>query len=128
MILCEIHPAKLVYEELSVKHQGLKGALGEITQYMPAMADFISKAMEIADLYGQSQGSPVQTKVYGVHPGGTSTPPHIPTGLDFKRGGKNGWNEVTIPATEKDGIHYPQLKINTHILACQKLCEKVRTT
>jgi len=127
MILCEIHPGKLVYEALNVKHQGLKGVLGEVTKYMPTMADFITKAVEIADLYGQLQGVPIQTKIYGIHPSGTSSPPHLPTGLDFERGSKNGWHEITIPATEKDGIPYPQFKFNSHILACQKLCEKVRT-
>ncbi|MFX1298946.1 MAG: hypothetical protein ACFFD2_29320, partial [Promethearchaeota archaeon] len=128
MILCEIHPGKLVYEALNVKHQGLKGVLGEITQYMPDMAELIAKAVEIADLYGQALGIPLQTKVYGKHPGGTSSPPHLPTGLNFERDGQNGWHEVTIPATEQDGVQYPQLKINSHILACQKLCEKVRFT
>ncbi|MFX1296534.1 MAG: hypothetical protein ACFFD2_16965, partial [Promethearchaeota archaeon] len=128
MILCEIHPGKLVYEALNVKHQGLKGVLGEITQYMPAITELIAKAVEIADLYGQAQEVPLQTKVYGKHTGGTSSSPHLPTGLNFERGGKNGWHEVTIPATVKDGVHYPQLKINSHILACQKLCEKVRST
>ncbi|MFX1296149.1 MAG: hypothetical protein ACFFD2_15030, partial [Promethearchaeota archaeon] len=127
MILCEIHPGKLVYEALNVKHQGMKGVLGEITQYMPDMAEFIAKAVEIADLCGQAQGILLQTKVYGVHPGGTSSPPHLPTGLTFDRGGKNGWHEVTIPATAQDGTSYPSLKINSHILACQKLCEKVRS-
>ncbi|MFX1294232.1 MAG: hypothetical protein ACFFD2_05165 [Promethearchaeota archaeon] len=83
--------------------------------------------MEIADLYGQSQGTIIQTKIYGGHPGGTSNPPHLPTGLDFGRGGKNGWHEITVPVTEKYGVSYPSLKINSHILACQKLCEKVRS-
>ncbi len=125
-ILLEIHPGKLVYEALNVKHQGLKGVLGEITQYMPQMADLIAEAVELANLVAQSRGVSLQTEIYGVHPGGTSSPPHLPTGLDFERGGKNGWHEVTIPATVKDGVSHPQLKINSHILACQKLCEKVR--
>lgn len=127
MILCEVHPDKLVYEALNVKHQGLKGVLGEATKHIPDMAEFIAKAVEIADLYGKLQGVSIQTEVYGVHPGGTSSPPHIPTGLDFERGGKKGWHEVTIPATVKNGVSYPQLKFNSHVLACQKLCEKVRS-
>ncbi|MFX0100362.1 MAG: hypothetical protein ACFFCS_12340 [Candidatus Hodarchaeota archaeon] len=124
MVICEIHPGELVYEELNVKHQGLKGALGEITKYMPEMGEFISKAVEIANLHAESLNVKLLTRVRGVHPGGSSSPPHIPTGLGFNRGGKNGWHVITIPPTEKDGICYPELKINSHVLSCQKLCEK----
>ena len=124
MLACEIHPGEIVHEELNVKHQGLKGALGEITKYMPQMGKFISKAMEIAGLHAGSRGITLQARFRGVHPGGSSSPPHVPTNLDFKRGGKNGWNVVTIPPTRKDGIQYPELKINTHLLSCQKLCGK----
>lgn len=124
MLVCEIHPAELIHEELNVKHQGLKGALGEITKYMPRMGSFIDKAMEIAGLHAASLGVTLQTRVRGVHPGGSSSPPHVPTGLDFKRGGKNGWHVVTIPASKNNGIHYPELKINSHLLSCQKLCAK----
>jgi hypothetical protein len=124
MLICEIHPAELVHEELNVKHQGLKGALGEITKYMPRMGSFIAKAAEIAGLHAESVGVALQSRTRGVHPGGSSSPPHLPTGLDFKRGGKNGWHVVTIQPTEKDGIQYPELKINTHLLSCQKLCGK----
>ncbi|MHA1684398.1 MAG: hypothetical protein ACTSUE_25905 [Promethearchaeota archaeon] len=76
----------------------------------------------------------LETRFHGVHPGGSSSPPHVPTGRDFKRGGKigwnavtipptakDGWNVVTIPPTVKDGMHYPELKINSHLLSCQKL-------
>lgn len=80
--------------------------------------------MEIANLHADSKGVKMQTRIRGVHPGGSSSPPHIPTGLNFKRGGKNGWHVITIPPSKKDGIEYPELKINSHLLACQKLCEK----
>ena len=36
----------------------------------------------------------------------------------------NGWHVITIPPTKKDGISYPELIINSHLLSCQKLCEK----
>ena len=124
MLACELHPAEIVHEELNVKHQGLKGALGEITKYMPRMGSFIAKAMEIAGLHAASLGVTLKTRFHGVHPGGSSSPPHVPTGLDFKRGGKNGWNVVTIPPTNKNGKQYPELKINSHLLSCQKLCAK----
>jgi len=124
MLACEIHPAEIVHEELNVKHQGLKGALGEITKYMPHVGSFIAKAMEIAGLHAASLGVALKTRFRGVHPGGSSSPPHVPTGLDFKRGGKNGWNVVTIPPAVKDGMQYPGLKINSHLLSCQKLCVK----
>jgi hypothetical protein len=124
MLACEIHPAELVHEELNVKHQGLKGALGEITKYMPRMGSFITKAAEIAGLHAEFLGVSLQTMIRGVHPGGSSSPPHIPTNLDFKRGGRNGWHVITIPPTMKVGIQYPELKINSHLLSCQKLCAK----
>jgi hypothetical protein len=126
MIICEIHPGSLVYEDLNVKHQGLKGTLGMITQYMPAIAEFISKAAEMAHRYAQKQGKDLATEIHATHPGGTSSSSHIPTGLDFKRGGKNSWNVVNIPVTRKGTTNFPRLEINTHILACQKLCEKAR--
>ena len=44
--------------------------------------------------------------------------------MDFKRGGKHGWHVITIPPVKHDGIHYPELKINSHLLSCQKLCGK----
>lgn len=123
MVLCEIHPDKFAYESLQVKHQGLKGNLAAISQYMPDMDAFISKAMEIATLYSQSQGIKLQTRMCAVHPAGTSGPPHIPTGASFKRG-KQGWHIVKVPKSYQGASH--MLNINTHLLACQKICEKAR--
>lgn len=128
MIMCEKHPKTFVYEDLNVKHQGLKGVLGEATKYMPDMKEIILKASEISNMYAHEMGEELYIKIYATHPYGTSGPPHIPTELDFQRGGKNGWNVVKIPPQIKDEISYPQLEINTHVLACQKLCEKVRST
>jgi hypothetical protein len=77
MVICEIHPSALVYEALNVKHQGLKGVLGEITKYIPEMGSFISKAVEIASLHTDSLGIKLQTRIRGVHPGGSSSPPRL---------------------------------------------------
>jgi len=123
MVICEKHPAELVYEELHLKNQGLKGQLGEITKYMSSTDEMFIQAALIANRHALSKGKVLKTKMRAKHPGGTSSPPHIPTGLDFNRGGKNGWNSIRIPATKKDGINYPDLTINSHVLSCQKICE-----